>query len=141
MTALRVLRHQLWDDHGVERGEGSLEVELHEVPGAERVQVVGRVDELPAGEQPLVLGPVLFQPLEGRRMQRGHLGEKVNELIADLKAQGKTVLTISHNLEHVFSVGDRLVVLRHGRRVGIRATERTTREEVVGLITGALPGE
>ena len=67
--------------------------------------------------------------------------EKVNELIADIKAQGKTVLIISHNLEHVFSVADRLVVLRHGRRVGIRAREATTREEIVGLITGALVGD
>jgi ABC-type sugar transport system ATPase subunit len=67
--------------------------------------------------------------------------EKVNELITDLKEQGKTVLLISHNLEHVFSVADRLIVLRHGRRVGIREREQTSREEIVGLITGAVAGD
>ena len=67
--------------------------------------------------------------------------EKVNELITDLKDQGKTVLLISHNLEHVFSVADRLIVLRHGRRVGIREREQTSREEIVGLITGAVTGD
>ena len=67
--------------------------------------------------------------------------EKVNELITDLKDQGKTVLLISHNLEHVFSVADRLIVLRHGRRVGIREREQTSREEIVGLITGAVAGD
>lgn len=67
--------------------------------------------------------------------------EKVNELIADLKADGRTVLVITHNMEHVFEVADRIIVLRNGRRVGVRAREQTTREEIVGLITGAIKGD
>jgi ABC-type sugar transport system ATPase subunit len=67
--------------------------------------------------------------------------EKVNELITDLKDQQKSVLIISHNLEHVFSIADRLIVLRHGRRVGVRDREQTSREEIVGLITGAIRGD
>jgi ABC-type sugar transport system ATPase subunit len=67
--------------------------------------------------------------------------EKVNELITDLKDQRKTVLLISHNLEHVFSIADRLIVLRHGRRVAIRLRNHTSREEIVGLITGAIEGD
>ncbi len=66
---------------------------------------------------------------------------KVNELIDDLKQHGRTVLVISHNMEHVFEVADRLVVLRHGRRVGIRNRSDTNREEIVGLITGAIKGD
>jgi hypothetical protein len=42
--------------------------------------------------------------------------EKVNELITDLKDQRKTVLLISHSLDSVFSVADRLIVLRPWRR-------------------------
>ena len=67
--------------------------------------------------------------------------EKVNELIADLKADGRTVLVITHNMEHIFEVADRIIVLRHGRRVGIRDRDETTREEIVGLITGAIKGD
>lgn len=67
--------------------------------------------------------------------------EKVNELITDLKDQQKSVLIITHNLEHVFSIADRLIVLRHGRRVGVRDREQTSREEIVGLITGAIRGD
>ena len=67
--------------------------------------------------------------------------EKVNELIADLKADGRTVLVITHNMEHIFEVADRIIVLRHGRRVGVRARDETTREEIVGLITGAIKGD
>jgi ABC-type sugar transport system ATPase subunit len=66
---------------------------------------------------------------------------KVNELIMDLKGQGHTVLLITHNLQHVFEVADRMIVLRHGKLVGARTTPQTSREEVVGLITGAIEGD
>lgn len=66
---------------------------------------------------------------------------KVNQLILNLKEQAKTVVVISHNLEHVFTVADRLIVLRHGRRVGTRIRSETTKEEIVGLITGAIRGD
>jgi D-xylose transport system ATP-binding protein len=66
---------------------------------------------------------------------------KVNELILNLKEQDKTVVAISHNLEHVFTVADRLIVLRRGKRVGTRLRAKTTKEEIVGLITGAIRGD
>lgn len=66
---------------------------------------------------------------------------KVNQLILNLKESGKTVVVISHNLEHVFTVADRLVVLRRGERVGSRVKAETTKEEIVGLITGAIEGD
>ena len=67
--------------------------------------------------------------------------EKVNQLIRDLKQQGHSVVLISHNLEHVFTVADRLIVMRRGRRVGTRLKDQTTKEEIVSLITGALKGD
>jgi ABC-type sugar transport system ATPase subunit len=66
---------------------------------------------------------------------------KVTEIILNLKRQGRTVVMISHNLEHVFRVVDRVIVLRHGRIVGRRNKADTTREEIVGLITGAVRGD
>jgi D-xylose transport system ATP-binding protein len=62
----------------------------------------------------------------------------VNRLIEDIKDQGSSVVLISHNLEHVFEVADRIVVLRNGRRVASVAKADTSRQEVVGLITGAI---
>jgi ABC-type sugar transport system ATPase subunit len=67
--------------------------------------------------------------------------EKVNELIVGVKEHGQSVLVISHNLEHVFAIADRIIVLRHGRCVGVRHNGETTREEIVGLITGAVAGD
>jgi ABC-type sugar transport system ATPase subunit len=66
---------------------------------------------------------------------------KVNQLILNLKESGKTVMVISHNLEHIFTVADRLAVLRRGKCVGVRIKSQTTREEIVGLITGAIKGD
>jgi ABC-type sugar transport system ATPase subunit len=62
---------------------------------------------------------------------------KVLRLITRLKDQGRAVIVISHNLEHVFSVADRIVVLRRGRLVGVRRKAETSADEIVRLIVGA----
>jgi len=62
---------------------------------------------------------------------------KVLQLIDTLKARGIAVLVVSHNLEHVFSVADRVVVLRGGRIVGSREKAKTTHSEIVHMIVGA----
>jgi ABC-type sugar transport system ATPase subunit len=61
---------------------------------------------------------------------------KVLRLIEDLKAQGTAVVVVSHNLQHVFHVADRIVVMRGGRNAGERIKAETTAEEIVGLIVG-----
>ncbi|MGP1395546.1 MAG: ATP-binding cassette domain-containing protein [Inquilinaceae bacterium] len=62
---------------------------------------------------------------------------KVLQFIRRLREQGKSVILISHNIQDVFEVSDRITVLRQGRCIGVRETERTTPEEIIGLITGA----
>jgi ABC-type sugar transport system ATPase subunit len=62
---------------------------------------------------------------------------KVLQLIEDLREQGSSVVVISHNLEHVFSVADRIVVLRAGRLIGDRRKSEATPEEIVQMIVGA----
>ena len=81
---------------------------------------------------------IMDEPTAALGVEQQH---KVNELIANLKREGKTVMVISHNLEHVFTVADRLVILRRGKRVGTRLKLQTTKEEIVGLITGAIQGD
>ncbi len=66
---------------------------------------------------------------------------KVNDLILDLKEHGSSVIVISHNLVHVFSVADRVIVLRHGQRAGSRYKTQTTMDEIVSMITGAYQAE
>ena len=64
---------------------------------------------------------------------------KVEELIRKLRDDGHAVLLISHNFEQVLRLSDHVWVMRAGRCVGGRRTATTTGEEVVGLITGAIP--
>lgn len=62
---------------------------------------------------------------------------KVLDLIRALKSQGVTILIISHNLEDVFAVADRITALKTGRRTATVKVEETTKEEVVSYIVGA----
>jgi D-xylose transport system ATP-binding protein len=65
---------------------------------------------------------------------------EVLELIRQLRAQGLGVVLISHNLADVFEVADRITVLRLGRYVGTYDAKATGREQLVGFMTGAVPG-
>ena len=62
---------------------------------------------------------------------------KVLRLIEDLRSRGTAVVVVSHNLQHVFSIADRIVVLRGGRNAGERIKAETTPEDIVRLIVGA----
>ncbi len=58
------------------------------------------------------------------------------ELIRRLKEQNVAGVLISHNLEHVFSVVDRVVVLRRGAIQGERQIRDVVGDEIVSMITG-----
>ncbi len=59
-------------------------------------------------------------------------------LIIRMGKTGLPMLVISHNLEHVWEVCDRIIVLRQGRKAAELVKSETTPEEVVGYITGAI---
>lgn len=61
-------------------------------------------------------------------------GRKVLDLIVELRTRGLTVLIISHNLEHVFSVADRICVMKNGNVVGVVRTGETSHDHVVRMI-------
>lgn len=62
---------------------------------------------------------------------------KVLGLVRTLRERGITVMVVSHNLQHVFSMADRIAVLRHGSMVGSVRPAATTGEAVVRMIVGA----
>ena len=63
---------------------------------------------------------------------------EVLNLIRRLQAQGVAVILISHRMPDVFSVCDRVVVMRRGTKVADKTTATTSPEEITGLITGAI---
>jgi simple sugar transport system ATP-binding protein len=61
---------------------------------------------------------------------------RVEELIASLKEKNLAILIISHSLDQVFRLSDRICVLRRGEQIGIRETTKTDQNEIVSMITG-----
>lgn len=62
----------------------------------------------------------------------------VGGILRELRAQNKAVICISHDLEFVFENADRITVMRLGNSVGTRRVTDTSRDELVGMITGVL---
>lgn len=58
-------------------------------------------------------------------------------LIRAVRERGIAVILISHNLEHVFAVADRVQVMRGGRRAGLVSVAQSSKNEVLGMIVGA----
>jgi ABC-type sugar transport system ATPase subunit len=66
--------------------------------------------------------------------------DKVLDLVRELKAQGCSIIIISHRLEDIYRVSDRLMVLRQGRKVlecTVIGDIDEFRERVVAYIIGA----
>ena len=63
---------------------------------------------------------------------------EVLNLIKRLRDQGITVVLISHRMPDVFTVADRVIVMRRGTKVADKAIAKSSPEEVTGLITGAI---
>jgi ABC-type sugar transport system ATPase subunit len=59
---------------------------------------------------------------------------KVYEFIERLKESGISVIIISHNINEVFGIADRFLVLKTGRLVGIRRKSETGIDQIVTMI-------
>ena len=60
--------------------------------------------------------------------------ERLLETMAELKRQGVAQIIISHRLNDIFAVGDRVMVLKRGRNAGERLVRETDEHEVLELI-------
>ena len=66
---------------------------------------------------------------------------QVLDLIRRLREQGLGVVVISHNMMDVFSVADRIIVMRLGKRVATFDVKSVKEVDVVAAITGAKPAQ
>ncbi|HUX36509.1 MAG TPA: sugar ABC transporter ATP-binding protein [Rectinemataceae bacterium] len=62
--------------------------------------------------------------------------EHLFRLIRKFKDRGTTVIYISHRIDELFAISDRVSVLRDGRYVATRGTAETSRAELIGLMVG-----
>jgi ABC-type sugar transport system ATPase subunit len=107
-----------------------------------------RVDRLSGGQQQAVaiskavsFNPkmlILDEPTANLALKE--IG-KVLDIVQQLRANGIPAIFISHRLDDVFCVCDRITVLRGGRIVAVKKTSETTHDEIVRsmFIGGACP--
>ncbi len=62
--------------------------------------------------------------------------ERLFAALRPLKARGVGMIYVSHRLDEIFRIADRVAVLRDGQMVGLRPIDHTTPEELVALIVG-----
>lgn len=62
--------------------------------------------------------------------------ERLFEIIADLKKSGLAVVFITHFLDQVFAIADRVTILRNGKLIDTKALDTLTRTDVVRLMLG-----
>jgi len=62
--------------------------------------------------------------------------EKLFEVITALKAKGVGMIYISHRMEEIFQISDRITVLRDGKYIGTRHTKETDMDELVRMMVG-----
>src|SRR3954449_7036246 len=108
---------------------GSVRTEVGSLSGGQRQSVA--IARTLIGEPKVVL---FDEPTAALGVQQT---AQVLALVKRLADDGLGVVMISHNLEDVFQVANRIVVLRLGERVATFDREKTTPEQVVGAITGA----
>ena len=63
---------------------------------------------------------------------------QVLDVIRDLRNHNVSVIVVSHNMQQMMTIADRITVMRLGRTIATRNVKQTQVSEIVGLITGAI---
>ena len=67
--------------------------------------------------------------------------QRLLETMLELKKHGVAQIIISHRLQDIFAVGDRVMVLKRGENVGERVIKNTTEHEVLQIIVSGVKGK
>jgi signal transduction histidine kinase/ABC-type branched-subunit amino acid transport system ATPase component len=77
---------------------------------------------------------LLDEPMDALESHKAH----IFRLIEHARAAGNSVLLVTQNLEDVFHISDRILVLNAGQKIAVRHKSDTTAEEIVSLILGSV---
>jgi ribose transport system ATP-binding protein len=76
---------------------------------------------------------VLDEPTSSLTLQEA---ARLFDRLRQLKAQGLAIIYVSHHLEEIFEISDRVAVLRDGKLVGVRPTAELNEHGVVSMMVG-----
>lgn len=105
-----------------------------------------KISRLSAGDQMLVkiastlsetgISPSLFVMDEPTASLTGEESERLFRVISELKSAGAAILYVSHRMDEVMRICDRVTVLRDGYHVDTKRVEHTSKDEVIRFMTG-----
>ncbi len=126
-----------------ERAEELLaELEIGVDPEAEVSGLSGGEQQLVAISRTLLSDPkivIMDEPTSALSVEGA---DRVLNLIRRMRCRGISILLISHNIEYMKKVADRIQVLHHGRDAGVVDAETATRDKLVSLmISGSRSNE
>ena len=61
---------------------------------------------------------------------------KLFEIVKKLRAEGVSIIYISHRMEEAFELSDRITVLRDGEKIGTKVTAETNENEIIEMMVG-----
>lgn len=126
-AGMRARTIELFDELGLPRP--NMEKVVRALSGGQR-QAVGIARLLLERNVRLI---IMDEPMAALGVEESRL---VLDLIGRLKERGFTVLIISHNLDHVFKIADRIAILKTGRMVGTVPRAEVEHDELVHTIVG-----
>jgi ribose transport system ATP-binding protein len=98
------------------------------------VAIARALADLPPGQGTLVLDEPTVALTPGE-------SERLFAIIRDLAQSGISILYVSHYLDEIFAIGDRLTVLRNGQRVATHTVEEITKHQLVTEMVGQELGQ
>jgi len=129
----------------LEAGLAAARTELQRLSDEYGLQVSpdARISDLPVGEQQrveilkcLYRGARILILDEPTAVLTPQETDRLFRILKALKAQGTTVILISHKLKEIMAATDLVFVMRAGKVVAMRETPNTTREELAELMVG-----
>jgi ribose transport system ATP-binding protein len=107
------------------------------------IDVTAKMGDLPVGSQQVVeIARVVFSGARVIILDEPTSAlsppeiQRLFEFVGRLKAQGKTIIFISHFLEDVLAVSDRVTILRDGAQVATLPASATSKAQLVHLMLG-----
>ncbi len=62
--------------------------------------------------------------------------EELFRIVRDLSSQGVSMIHISHRLDEIYEIADRVTVLRDGQRIGTSSVGEVTKNDIIGMMVG-----
>jgi ABC-type sugar transport system ATPase subunit len=127
---MRAEAARVLDEFGIDLGRVSLSDPVDRLSGGQR-QGIAVARAIVWGQKVVLLD----EPAAALGVEQT---ENVLNLVRRLRDQGVGVVFISHNMDQVMDICDRVVIMRRGYTLGWAETATVTATDLVGFITGAV---